>query len=84
MTRHKRLQAFSRDKLFISIIEVMKHRQSALEDATDITDTVLQRLLKNSSAEITTHSIITITQQTLLRFDKTAAAVYNATYSSRS
>lgn len=77
-TRHKLLQAFSRDVLFLSIKDSLQHRKTASADATALTDTVLDRVLAQKQAIIETTTIIEVTQEVLYNFDRTAAAVYTA------
>jgi transcriptional regulator NrdR family protein len=77
-TRHKRLQAFSRDILFLSIKDSLNHRKTATADATALTDTVLGRILSQKQAVIETTTIIEISQEVLYHFDRTASAVYRA------
>lgn len=72
-------EAFQRDKLFISIYDSLQHRKTAQMDATGLTDTIIRKLYPYAidlSIEATT--IITITYQTLQRFDKAAATHYKA------
>ena len=75
---HNRLQPFSRDKLFVSLLDALRHRKTALADATALTDTVLARVLALKSAEITKQELTEIAHQTIKTFDSTAAAVYQA------
>ena len=78
-TRHKHLQAFSRDKLFLSVKNALQHRKTALDDAIALTDTIVAKVMKHSKdpvVEIT--QIVEITSTVLRHFDKTAAAVYDA------
>jgi len=75
----KHLQPFHRDKLFISIYNSLKHRKTALRDATELTDTIISKLysyMKN--AILDKESIIFVSLQTLKRFDKVAAIHYEA------
>lgn len=78
-TRHKRLQAFSRDVLFLSVLDSLAHRKTALSDATALTDTILTRILAQKEAIIEITYLINITAEVLYRFDRTASAVYKAT-----
>ncbi len=73
------LQAFQRDKLFMSIFDSLKHRKTALEDATALTDTVISRLYPYMQ-EVTLEKrvIIETTVESLQRFDKVAATHYEA------
>lgn len=77
-TRHKVMQAFSRDVLFLSIIDSLSHRKDRISDATALTDTVLTRVLAQNAIVIETTAIINVTYDVLLHFDQTAAAVYRA------
>src|SRR6056297_3406021 len=77
-TRHKRLQAFSRDILLFSIKDSLSHRKSSQTDAPGLTDTVLERLIALNQPIIETQTIIEITQGVLYHFDQTASAVYTA------
>jgi len=70
------LQPFSRDKLFISIMSALRHRKSALTDATALTDTVSSRVLATKTAKLSTNQLLESTHHVLMMFDKTAAAVY--------
>lgn len=75
----KQLEAFQRDKLFMSIYDSLKHRKTALSDATGLTDTIISSLhpyMKDITLEKET--IILITLQSLRRFDKAAATHYEA------
>ena len=78
LTRHKKLQAFSRDKLLLSIIEALKHRQDALDEAIELTETIIRNLLKTGEASIPAYAITAETILVLKRFDPTAASVYES------
>ncbi len=75
----KQLEAFQRDKLFMSIFDSLRHRKTALEDATALTDTIISRLYPFMKDVIIdrTH-IIEVTLQSLRQFDKAAATHYEA------
>lgn len=77
-SKNNSLQPFSRDKLFLSINDSLNHRKTAIDDATALTDTVLQQVLTLKSAIIQITEILTITHHVLANFDPTAAAVYKA------
>lgn len=73
------LQAFDRDRLYISIYESVRHRPSAVSDARGLADTVVAHIIKN--AEHSRVDVRTITQtilDTLQRFDHAAATHYAA------
>ena len=74
------LQPFSRDVLFIDVYHSLKHRKTALADATALTDTIIGRVLpKVSDGIVEATDLIKTCAETLKRFDKTAA-VYFAAY----
>lgn len=80
----KRLQPFSRDKLYTSIYEACKHRKAAPDEARALCDTVITRLLSNaSSATVTRPNVISATTETLRHFDKAAASTYVAYHPSQ-
>ncbi|HUP26343.1 MAG TPA: hypothetical protein VM124_01695 [Candidatus Limnocylindrales bacterium] len=70
---------FLRDKLFLSVYESLKHRKTALSDATALTDTIVGQLypcIKNGG--IKRGQIIATASEVLHRYDKAAASHYNA------
>ena len=70
---------FLRDKLLLSIHESLKHRKSALSDATAVTDTIISKLYANViDGHIDRQQIIQTTGVVLKRFDKAAATHYQA------
>lgn len=75
-----RLQPFLRDKLFASIYDSLRHRKSALSDATALTDTVIAKVLGLISDGRIEGTVITQQASAILkRFDQ-AAAVHYAAY----
>jgi transcriptional repressor NrdR len=75
------LQAFSRDKLFLSIYESCKHRRNAIDDASAITLTVVGRLSGfSATGEILRSELISIVLGVLNNFDPTASSVYAGLY----
>jgi transcriptional regulator NrdR family protein len=73
------LRPFSRDKLLLSLHRSLGHRQTALEDAAGLADTVVQRL----SAAVTdgiieSRAIAQTAQVALSRFDPAASTHYAA------
>lgn len=79
--RQSSSEPFSRDTLFISLTDSLKHRKGAANDATALTDTILGLVLAQKSPKITRETLIGVTYQTLKRFDKVAAEVYRSTHS---
>lgn len=77
------LEPFSRDILFISIYDSLKHRQTAVSDATAVTATVIAKLLKRTGdAQLDRAQIVKTAQLALARFDKAAAVHYAAFHQS--
>lgn len=75
----KSLKPFSRDKLFISIYDSLRHRKSALSDAEALTATIIAKLRSVlQDGTLTNDQLVAISKETLERFDKTAATVYGA------
>lgn len=73
------MQPFSRDKLFLSVYDSLRHRKTAITDTTALTDTIISRLYPNaSSGSLDSHEIAQITINVLKRFDKAAAIHYEA------
>ncbi len=73
------LEPFSRDKLFLSLYDSLKHRKQATNDATGLTDTVITHLYPIIHKGIVTSTNITeVALLTLNRFDKAAATHYQA------
>jgi len=75
------LNPFSKDCLYISIYESCKHRLGAVSDATELTDTIINKLLKsiNNGGIVSRSDIVAVSSYVLRRFD-TAAAVYYLAY----
>lgn len=74
-----KIGAFQRDELFVSVYESCKHRKSATQDATALTDTVLAKLRPHvQDATISYAKIIEVCTEVLKRFDKSAAVHYQA------
>lgn len=73
------LKPFIRDKMFISIYDSLKHRKTALSDATALTDTVMAQLLSQVRGGVLERDVIASVCATVLkRFDKTAATYFVA------
>ena len=75
----KTLQPFSRDKLYLSVNDSLKHRKTATSDATSLTDTIISHLDAYAlSGSIKNIDIAQTALLTLKRFDKAAATHYQA------
>lgn len=79
VVRESVLQPFSRDKLFLSIHSSLKHRKTALADASGLTDTILSHLYpKIASGSLHVAEITQTTLKTLTLFDSVAGTHYQA------
>jgi hypothetical protein len=73
------LAAFRRDQLFVDIYTSCKHRPTALDDATALTQTILGKLLTDQTAPVIERAAIVETAAgALKRFDPAAATIYLA------
>lgn len=80
----RRLEPFQRDKLFMSIYDSLKHRKTALSDASGLTDTVISQLYPlMKDAVVERMAIIRAVTEVLTRFDGVAATHYDAFHPSR-
>ena len=77
----KHLLTFRPESLLISLYEALKHKKTPDIDAQYICNTVIEKLQKSGQAELSTALIKKTAYDILRRYDKTAAAVYKATYS---
>lgn len=73
------LEPFSRDKLLLSVHDSLRHRKTAVVDASALSDTIVSEVLtQESKADIDVRVITRISHTVLLRFDKVAATHYAA------
>lgn len=72
---------FQRDALFLSLYEACKHRPQAIREASDLTDTVIRKLMNGyvHHGLIKRPDLVTLARETLGAFD-TAAQVHYAAY----
>lgn len=78
---NKSLQPFSRDKLFLSLYKSLGHRQDALNSATELTSTVIARVLHKKTAPQGAIGLNVLTKtayEVLKRYDPLAATTYKA------
>lgn len=75
--RKSRLEPFSRDKLFISLLESLRHRDTAIGDAGALTATVTAAL-RPINGIIGAGDIVEAAKAVLNRFDQVAAVHYGA------
>ncbi len=71
-------EPFVRDELFLSVYDSLRHRKTALADATALTETIMSSLSPSGDALIDRNKIIRETSRVLHRFDRVAAALYEA------
>lgn len=74
------LLVFRTETLLISLYEALKHRKTADIDAKYVCDTVIQKLSAKHVAILPTALIVKTSYDILRRYDKVAAALYNATH----
>ncbi len=80
-TNSGQILPFSRDKLFLDVYDSLKHRKTAKNDATALTETVLSKLYKHMSNGLVDTAVITdIASKTLKRFDRAAGVIYQANH----
>jgi transcriptional repressor NrdR len=78
-----KLTPFTREKLFLSIYKSCQHRQTALNDALALTETVIGQCGANiSDGFIHRHYIAAACQSVLQKFDKAAVVQYEAYHTS--
>ena len=78
-TKTGHFEPFSRDKLFLSIYNSLKHRKTSPSDATSLTATVMVNLSGHiKDATIQRDDIIRVTTEVLKRFDRSASTAYDA------
>ena len=76
-SRSNIVQPFCRDKLFLSVYKALKHRPSAIDDASGLTATILQQIKRQHQDGIMQSGHIKAAcLKTLKRFDKDAALQY--------
>ncbi len=79
VSSNQHFEAFSRDKLFLSLHKSLGHRPKALNDATALTTTVIARVLKlTDESQINQAQLAKASYEVLKRFDVAAAANYKA------
>jgi transcriptional repressor NrdR len=73
------LAPFSRDKLLLSLYASCRHRQTAINDATALTETVMGGILADKTGgSIQSRHLKQVIQVVLNRFDKVASTHYAA------
>ncbi len=73
------IEPFQRDKLFLSVLDSLRHRKTAVSDATALTATIWSRLLPLvQEAGLERDQTVIIAHDVLKKFDKAAASAYQA------
>lgn len=73
------LEPFLRDNLLLSVFDSLRHRKSALTDATGLTATIVSNIYDVAdNAVIDREAIVAISSVVLERFDHVAATHYKA------
>lgn len=74
-----RMEPFLRDNLLISVYDSLKHRKSALTDATGLTATIVSNVYDlTDNGVVDREAVVTVTLAILERFDPVAATHYRA------
>ncbi len=68
-----------RDELLIIIYDSVQHRKTSAQDASALTDTIIQKLITKYQS-CSQKELEQIIYDTLLRFDEIAAGVFSAKY----
>lgn len=75
----KRVEPFSREKLLLSVYDALRHRKTAISDATALCDTIWNQLQPQiAAAQLERGQIVKTTHKILKRFDKAGATAYLA------
>jgi transcriptional repressor NrdR len=70
---------FNRDKLFVSILQAVGHREQPLEDANGLTATIIAALIRATrEASVAAHDITATATAVLKNFDTAAMVQYQA------
>lgn len=73
------LEPFSREKLLLSVYDTLRHRKTAVGDATALCDTIWSKAyLHITDGIILRDDLVRITAATLQRFDRAGATAYLA------
>lgn len=73
------VEPFFRDKLLLSLYSSLEHRQTALSDASSLTDTIIKKLQGHvQGGRIWAGTIVQTALVALNRFDKAASVYYQA------
>lgn len=72
-------EPFQREKLLLSVYEALRHRKTAISDATALCETIWSQLyIRITDAKLARDDVVRVTHEVLKRFDKAAATAYLA------
>ncbi len=84
VSKNGNLKPFNRDILFISIFNSLKHRNNAIDEASELSITVINKIQSDiTDAVINVKKIKEITYNCLKNFDFVASVQYKAYYIDR-
>ncbi len=72
------LRPFIYEKLWLDVYDSLSHRKTAYTDATELTGTIISKLIPAKSGSIGSHEIKQAAIEILKRFDKTAFTYFDA------
>jgi transcriptional regulator NrdR family protein len=79
MDSHGTYSPFLPNKLLLSLYQSCQHRQTALSDATALTETIIQKLRPQCiDGVISSKTVAQVSQVALNRFDRPASVYYGA------
>ena len=70
------LAVFSRDKLYLSVYEALKHRDDAIASSTMLVETIIATIQKHNRLLLSREELINTIATVVKRFDKTAYVRY--------
>ena len=73
------MQPFDRDKLFVSLLQALGHRNDAVAASSALTATVIAKLVQAAQdAQINRVDVVRVSYEVLAHFDAAAAIHYQA------
>lgn len=67
---------FCTDKLYVSVLDAVSHRDHKYTDARSITDTILAKIISQNRPVIKRNDLVQVAADILRRFDRTAYVRY--------
>lgn len=75
------LVPFSRDKLYLSVFECMKHRPEPEEESSALVTTVVSKVLQRKRLIISRQDLVEIAGDTLKRYNLGVSQIYRSLHS---